>query len=222
MANDSNIYDISLPLFNGMWSYRPEWKNDITLVSSTANRDPSTVYQFNVFSHTGTYIETSQHKLDNKILLSDFSLRSFHGECYVVIVDRLVENQVTLTDFLETEACLGESIPRGAKLIIGTGYGENHRRSDYLLCAPSFEPLLTDRLIEMKLSLLGVDTPILDNQSSPYLPVTKLFEANNQLLLLAPLLLDKKEIKTGKYMLSCFPSFKSEVSSSLTRGILVR
>jgi kynurenine formamidase len=205
-----------------MWSYRPDWKNNISTVSSTANNQSSTVYHFNVHSHTGTYIETSQHKLNNQLHLNDFPLDTFLGECYVVVIPTLKNNIVTLNAFLEELNNLNEPISKGAKLLIATGYGVNHKNPNYLSEAPAFEPALTQKLIEMELSLLAVDSPIIENQKHPYQPVIKLFTANEKLLILAPLLIDTKKIKTGLYTLSCFPGIKADISGSLCRAILMK
>jgi len=222
MKSKVEIFDITLPLYNGMWSYRPEWKNKISTISSTAKNQASTVYHFNLHSHTGTYIETSQHKLDNQLLLNDFPLDAFWGKCYVVVISTLKNNIVTLNAFLEELNNLNEPISIGAKLLIATGYGENHHNLDFLMAAPSFEPALTEKLIEMELSLLAVDTPIIENQKLPYQPIIKLFTANEKLLILAPLLIDTKKIKTGLYTLSCFPGIKADISGSLCRAILIK
>jgi arylformamidase len=222
MEIDKQIIDITLPIYNDMWCYRPEWSNSITTVSATANGDASTVYHFGIHSHTGTYIETSQHKLNNKLLLHDFGLESFYGDCFVVVISRLEDNVVTHASFLKALNGIEWSNLKGSKLIIATGYGIHHTDQEYLKNAPSFEPSLTQALIALDLSLLGVDTPIIENQKQPYQPVTKLFEANEKLLLLAPLEIDTQKVETGWYILSCLPSFKCDISGSPTRAILIR
>lgn len=222
MFNQNNLIDITLPIYNGMWSYRSEWCNSIATVFSTANGDTSTVYNFNIHSHTGTYIETSQHKLNNQLLLQDFQLESFYGKCYVVVISKFIDNTVTLESFLNSLNKIKLSDLKGSRLIIATGYGNNHSNTDYLKNAPSFEPSLTQTLIDLNLSLLGVDTPIIENQIHPYQPVIKLFEANENLLLLAPLLIDLEQVETGIYILSCLPSFKCEISGSPTRAFLIQ
>lgn len=213
----AEITDITLPVYNGMWRYRDEWKNVISTVCSTTNNDQSTVYNFNLHSHTGTYIETSQHKLNNNILLSSFDLTSFYGECLVVVVSAN-EREVTRDDFLSEVKEI--DYKQYKKLIIATGWGKMHKEECYLKSAPFFQPELTQLLIDLNLELLGVDTPIIENQSDPYMPVVKLFNSNPNLLLLAPLLIDLNSIKTGKYALSCFPAFPAEVSGCLCRAIL--
>ena len=222
MKSNSQLIDITLPLYNGMWSYRPEWKNSISTVFATAKGHASTVYHFNIFSHTGTYIETSQHKLNNQLLLQDFPLEAFYGDCYVVVVPKLKNNSITSSLFLDALKDIELSDLKGSKLIIATGYGHRHSNEDYLIKAPSFEQELTQLLMDLNLSLLGVDTPIIENQVNPYQPVIKLFEANEKLLLLAPLMINLEQVETGKYTLSCLPSIKAEISGCQTRAILIR
>ena len=222
MFNQSKLIDITLPIYNGMWSYRSEWSNSIATIFATANGDASTVYNFNIHSHTGTYIETSQHKLNNQLLLQDFQLDAFFGTCCVVVIPQLTDNTVTLASFLNGLNIIELSDLKGSKLIISTGYGNNHSNPGYLKNAPCFEPSLTQTLIDLNLSLLGVDTPIIENQKQSYQPVIKLFEANENLLLLAPLLIDLEKVETGLYILSCLPSFKCEVSGSPTRAFLIK
>lgn len=90
------VIDISLPIYNKMWSYRKEWENKLETVESTATGGKSTVYNFNFYSHTGTYIETSQHKLKNNILLSDYPLSSFYSDCLLVVVDACKDGEITM------------------------------------------------------------------------------------------------------------------------------
>jgi kynurenine formamidase len=113
------------------------------------------------------------------------------------------------------------SIDPGDAIIIANGYGVNHKQANYLSASPSFEPALVDWLIEKEPGLLGVDTPIMENPEQPFQPVIKLFEANSEMLLLAPLNIDTATIKTGTYYLSCAPLKVENVSGMLCRPLLI-
>lgn len=214
------IFDISLPIYNRMWAYRPELNNTVQLLSSTQKGDASTIYQFNLFSNTGTYIETSQHKLANNILLDDLPLDTFYRKVKVVIVDeqKIISKSHLIERLNENKLLLS----KGDALIIANGYGINHRKENYLSNSPSFSEELTEWLANLQLDLLGVDTPIIDNVENPYQPVVKLFEANADMLLLAPLRIDTTEIITGEYILSCFPLKIESTAVSLCRAILIK
>ncbi|MCA9496379.1 MAG: cyclase family protein [Nanoarchaeota archaeon] len=218
------IYDISVPIFNGMWSYRDDWKSKVERIASTNNGDKSTVYRFDLCSHTGTYIETTQHKLKNDILLSDFSLDAFHHE---VVVLNLGEKKggegISLS---EVKKCLEENdlrLSEGSSLIVAVGWGQNNSRlENFVKDSPYFERELTDWLASLNLHLLGVDVPVIDNQKNSYNAVNLLFEGNEKMLLLAPLSIDLDEVKSEIYTLSAMPLISEGVCASLCRAILIK
>lgn len=215
------IYDISMPIWNGMWSYRKEWANEISNLASTIDGDASTAYRFNVCSHTGTYIETCQHKLPTPCLLSDFSLTKFVRECTLVCISNIdAFGQITVSKFADELEKTG-GLAENDALIIATGWGQHCRASDFMKACPSFEPELTDFLADLQLDLLGVDTPVIDNQNEPYDAVKRLFNRNANLLLLAPLVINTAELKTGRYTLSALPLNVEGTSASLCRAVLM-
>ena len=81
--------------------------------------------------------------------------------------------------------------------------------------------MLTYFLAEMELALLGVDVPAIDSKEQPYGAVNALFQANTDMLLLAPLSIDLSSLKTGMYTLCAFPLKISDVCASLCRAVLI-
>jgi len=215
-----NIIDISISIHNNMWHYKPQWKNYVELFESTIKGDVSTVYKLNIYSHTGTYIETSSHKLPSELLLNDLPLNNFYRNVKLIVVRD--EKIITKNSVQEESQKNNLKIEKGDAVIIANGYGKNHDCEDYLSDSPSFEPELTEWLIEQELGLLGVDTPIIENLTSPYQPVVKLFKANKKLLLLAPLNIDIKTIATSEYILSCFPLSVEKTTGMLCRAVLIK
>ncbi|MCA9138941.1 MAG: cyclase family protein [Planctomycetales bacterium] len=216
------IHDIGLPLYNGMWSYRENWANKISPIARTADGDASTVYRFSLCSHSGTYVETSQHKLNNEVLLSSFPLSAFVRPCKLISIGPCAESEeVTLDTFLGAIAMTNFSIDVGDTLIIATGWGRHHRSANFLDSCPFFSPQLTEWLSEKRLHLLGVDTPIIDNQRAPYAAIKMLFQANETTLVVAPLCIDINSVVSGSYELNCVPLNIESVSASLCRPILL-
>lgn len=209
------IIDISLPLENGMWSYRPEWTNSIRQVESVLEGGKSTVYNFNLHSHTGTYIETCEHKFPVRRRFEEVDPGVFYGPVLVIRAEDSA-GVITLQSVQSSLPAPGEV----SRLIIYTGYGLRCRESDYLSKAPCFEPALTEYIAGLDLKVLGVDSPIIENRERPYSPVNRLFEANNHLLLLAPLRIDPALVPTGNYVVSCFPLPVKDVSGALCRALL--
>ncbi|MEZ8666110.1 cyclase family protein [Vibrio splendidus] len=217
-----NIIDISLSIKNGMWSYRDEWNNEISEIKSTNKGDVSTVYRMNLCSHTGSYIETSQHKLCNNISLDDFPLSNF--VCVVKLINLNVEKEgkITLSSFLSRLEELGEVVETGDRLIINCGWGSKYGQSEgFLENSPYFEESLTNFLACKQLSLLGVDIPVIDSQSSPYQAVNRFFLSNEKMLLLAPLAIDHLLVQSGRYTINCLPLKIEGVCASLCRPVLI-
>ena len=216
------IIDISLPIFSGMWAYKPEWRNSIAAISETSKGDAGTVYRFNLVSHTGTYIETSQHKLKNKKLLNDLDLNAFHKKCKVIVLKNIKGKSVSL-EALKKELTKNRiKIIKGDYVIIATGYGKSHVKKNYLESSPHFEPALTNWLIKKQIGLIGTDTPIIEDLEKPYKPVIKMFKADPKLLLLAPLMIDTEKVSTGIYTLSCLPLPIKNISGSQCRAVLIK
>lgn len=214
--------DISVTIHNGMWSYKEDWKNKISCISSSSNSPASTVYKFELFSHTGTYIETSQHKLDNNILLDNFPINRFLCDIKLIKLNS-VSKVITLEDFLEELRKSKLTVETGDSLIICCGWGADKEFSrDFIYNSPFFEKGLTQYLTQKRLNLLGVDIPAIDNRVEPYHAVDQLFLGNVDLLLLAPLSINLCEVASGKYFLNCLPLKISEVSASLCRPVLFK
>lgn len=222
MDTKVEIHNISLPIQNGMWSYRPEWANNISVKEAVADGGASTVYQFNLFSHTGTYIETAEHKLNCNLKFDSFDDSHFCGKVKLFFLFLSIDNAIRLSSLKEELKNNNLSIETNDKVIIATGYGKNNEAKNYLENAPHFEQALTDFLIGKKISLLGVDTPIMENRKQPYSPVVKLFTALPKMLLLAPLNIDTDTIKTGIYIFNGFPLVRKGVSGSLCNASLIK
>ncbi len=214
------LHDISLPISNGMWSYKPEWQNEVSTICSTESGDPSTAYRFSLCSNTGTYIETSQHKLKTSCHLEEFPLSRFVQKCTLVsIPHNSSQTAVSREDFIL--GADGFSILPDTALILATGWGTQHQKSNYISECPHLSEALVDLLITLRPNLIGFDTPIIDHPNQPYQAIAKLFQALPNLLILAPLLIDPEVIDAGHYKLICAPIKIPNVCVSLCRPILM-
>ncbi|WP_261344638.1 cyclase family protein [Stieleria maiorica] len=211
-----------MPIYKGMWHYRPGWENEVTPLAETVAGDNSTVYRFGLCSHTGTYVETSQHKLANNILLDDFKLTDLVCTCKVLcLASGQPGKEVTLDEFQSAMDQSGLSVNAGDSLLIATGWGMNHAASDYLDACPYFSRRLVEWLCQTRLHLLGVDVPIIDHPITPFGAVKNLFMSNPRLLLIAPLVIDLAVVTSGTYLLVAAPLNIQGVSASLCRPLLI-
>ena len=215
-------YDITLPVHNDMWCYRSGWDNNITTLSDTNHGAADTVYRFDLCSHTGTYIETAGHKLRSQLSLSDLPPSAFCRQRTAVIrVQPDSRGCVTLRAFLAALSADFETPALPNNLIVVSGWGSRHSRTEYLPEAPWFEAELTAHLAALNLHILGFDTPIIDDQQQPYDAVKRLFKTNPKCLLLAPLTLPE-QVDSGIYELDCLPLNIIGVSAAPCRAILVQ
>ncbi len=217
------ILDISLPITNEMWSYKVGWENSVNLICSTLKSDLSTVYRFSLCSHSGTYIETSQHKLRNNILLDDFEINRFFCDVKLLKLDKERRQKcIFLPEVLSELKKNNLTINSGDCVIISCGWAaEHHKDKEFISSAPYFEEKLTNYLATKKLNLLGVDTPVIDYQPAPYFAINKLFKLNKRLLILAPLSINH-DVNTGTYLLNTLPLKIENVSACLCRPILIK
>ena len=215
------VHDVSMPIFNGMWRYRSGWESCVSTLASTARGDASTVYRFDFCSHAGTYVETSQHKLNNDVLLDGFGVGEFVRECTVVVTaTKRAGDVVTLAEVRGSLAAQQCEVVGGDALLIATGWGMEYRSADYLVGSPCFSRELVAWLCTLQLGLLGVDVPAIEDRRAPYGPVQMLFEAGPRTLLLAPLVIDTERIRTGRYILCAAPLKIETVCASLCRALL--
>ncbi len=216
------IYDISLPITNETLPYNTNWSNEISFIQSTLQGEKSTVYRLNLCSHTGTYIETSQHKLPNSITLESFELKRFFCKTKIIKIDLDNTKVISLEKFKNACEKQNLNIKNGDAIIICTGWGySEHDKETFIIEAPFFSKELTEFLTKLKLNMLGVDTPVIDNQKCPYNAVKRLFVANEDLLLLAPLVINKEVITKSTYFLNTIPLNIPECSASLCRPVLI-
>ena len=213
-------YDISLPISDSMWRYQPGWENTIYALSDTNQGDTDSVYRFNLCSHTGTYIESAGHKLANQRSLNELPISAFvQLDTLLLQVTPAADGCITLKEFETALSIHAESGTALTNLILGTHWGCQHTEENYLTQAPWFQIELTQHLASLPLHILGVDTPVIDNQQHPYDPVRQLFKANQRLLLLAPLNLPR-DLPSGRYQLDCAPLKIIDVSAAPCRPVL--
>ncbi len=211
-----------MPIYPGMWCYRSGWENNISAIAQTKAGDPSTVYRFDLCSHTGTYLETSQHKLDNEIQLRDFETTDYVRPCKVVtLAEKNPGEEISLPEVELALSKSGLTVEPSDTIVIATGWGKNHRQPNYLSDCPYFAEELVQWLCRQQVHLLGVDIPAIDNLRAPYGAVPRLFESNPRMLLLAPLVIDLQQVESGRYLLVAAPLKIEAVSASLCRPLLI-
>jgi kynurenine formamidase len=188
------IIDITGPIYNGMWYFGEPWPrfhfktryHSLEAVGITAM-----IEDFEGFGgHTGLHIETPATGIgyDKSYPLSDIPIEKLvYVDAYVLQIahDTLPVKDgkpyISLEDIKRAEK---EEIPEGAVVLIGTGYGKNWDRDDYLTKSWFIKREAMYYIIDKKPFLLGVDATDFENWVTPERFLERFFNSN--ILLMAP------------------------------------
>ncbi len=170
------IIDISGTIYNGMWSYA-DYYPDFNL-KSVEFEFGGEKYSVDVFegmhAQTGTYIESPEIFSEggkggglNDIVPIE---KLFMIDAYVLQIpyDKLGikdgKRYISLDDIKGAEK---GPIPEGSAILVGTGYGKNWDKDDYVDRAWFFKKDALYYLIDKKPFLLGGDSPVWENAVNP-------------------------------------------------------
>jgi kynurenine formamidase len=187
------VTDISGPIYTGMWSYAdyyPDFK-----LSAVEFEFGGEKYSVDVFegmhAQTGTYVESPQvfsesgkgGGFNESVPLE----KLFNIDAYVFNIEHdSLETKdgrpvITLGDIKKAEK---GAIPGGSAILVGTGYGRNWEKKDYVSKAWFFNKDALYYLIDKKPFLVGGDSPVWENEVHPEGAFERFYKLG--ILLLAP------------------------------------
>jgi kynurenine formamidase len=189
------VIDISGPIYTGMWSYAdyyPDFK-----LSAVEFEYGGEKYSVDVFegmhAQTGTYMESPEIfgggaggaggglndtvPVERLFNIDACVLQMKHEELAV----KDGKPFISLDDIRRAEK---EPIPEGAAILVGTGYGQNWDRDDYVQKAWFFQKEALYYLIDKKPIIVGGDSPVWENELHPEGAFERFYSAG--ILLLAP------------------------------------
>ncbi len=221
------VIDISGSIYTGMWSYA-EYYPDFKL-SSVEFEYGGETYSVDVFegmhAQTGTYIESPEvFKASGKGGgLNDVVPveKLFMVDAYVLQIPheglptRDGKPYLSLEDIKRAEK---EPIPEGAAILIGTGYGQNWDKKDYVAKAWYFKKEALYYLIDKKPFLVGGDSPVWENAVHPESAIGRFYQSG--ILLLAPCI-NLEEVSSFKVKLTALPLHILKAGVCPVRAIIV-
>ncbi len=205
------IIDISGSIYTGMWSYAdyyPDFK-----LSSVEFEYGGEKYSVDVFegmhAQTGTYIESPEvfatsgkgGGLNDEVPVE----KLFMIDAYVLQIPheglprRDGRPYVSLEDIKEAEK---GPIPKGSAILIGTGYGQNWEKEDYVAKCWYFKKEALYYLIDKKPFLVGGDSPVWENEVHPEGAFERFYQSG--ILLLAPCI-NLEGVSSFKVKLTALP-----------------
>lgn len=204
---DLKLYDISMPLYNGV----PGWPGDTPYHFDLAwTKDDSgsvNVGKVEMSTHIGTHIDAPYHFLDSGERVGGLDLGLYIGRAMVIDVTIMKEI---------TAEIVKDKLQAGTKRVLfKTRCWED--RSVFPDEIVPLKPEAVQVLYEFGVCLIGVDMPSVDPLDSKELDAHHaLYEHNIHIL--EGLVLD--EVPEGEYELVALPLFLKEADGSPVRAIL--
>lgn len=207
MNKYKRIFDISLPIYEGMATYplNPE------VEFKSLKTRTSTISKITFGSHTGTHIDFPRHVLRRGKRSSKFSLETFIGACRVLDLTN-VKRSIGREDLEK------QKIKEGDRVLVKTRNSIRGFRSfypDYVFLDPDGAAYLAHK----KIKLFGIDSlSVKEKGSLDNRPHTELLKRN------IPIIegLNLKLVKRGSYVLVSLPLRLGVEDGSPARVILLR
>ena len=188
------VTDITGTIYNGMWYFGDPWPrfnfktryHELEAIGLTAM-----IEDFEgMGGHTGLHIETSATGIGyeksyphidepiEKLEYLDYSVYQLRHDDLPV---KDGKPYISLEALKEAEK---EEVPEGSIILIGTGYGKNWDKEDYLAKSWFIKREAMYYIIDKKPLLLGVDATDFENWTNPERFLERFFNSN--ILLMAP------------------------------------
>jgi kynurenine formamidase len=217
--------DISGKIYNGMWNYGDQYPNfNLTSVGFPYGGE---VYPVDVFegmhAQTGTYIESPGIFIEGKgSKLNDIQIERFYKiDTYILKIDHnnlgIKDNRpyISLDDIKKAEK---GNIPQGSAILVGTGYGKNWDKKDYIEKSWFFKKEALYYLIDKHPFLIGGDSPVWENAVHPEGAFERFYQEG--IYLLAPCV-NLEEIESYRVKLIALPINVTEANICPVRAVVV-
>lgn len=147
------IIDLSASICNNMFHY----PSDIDVAVENFNYEYFNITNINMCVHTATHIDTPLHCINNKPSAETIDLNHFIGKAYCIDIPTDSKNEVNFPQDFNFDTIKGYDI-----IIIRTAWDKNVNTSNYYKDFPSLSESFANKLAELKIKTLGIDTPSVD------------------------------------------------------------
>jgi kynurenine formamidase len=219
------VIDISGRIYKGMWNYGDQYPNfNLTSVGFPYGGE---VYPVDVFegmhAQTGTYIESPGIYLEGEgRKLNDIPIEKFYRiDTYILKIDHnelgIKDNRpyISVDDVKKAEK---GSIPPDSAILVGTGYGKNWDKKDYIERSWFFQREALYYLIDKHPFLIGGDSPVWENDVHPEGAFERFYREG--IYLLAPCI-KLEEIESYRVKLIVLPINVTEANICPVRAVVV-
>lgn len=161
----TQTFTAEMPVFPG------DAKSELKCISQISQTG-FTDHHLSTNMHVGTHIDAPLHMIENGSYLTEFDVDSFFGRGVLI-------NACGCSD-IDVELLAGIEIKKGDIVLVMTGFSQFFTDPKYYTAYPVFTHGFADRLVEMQIKMVGIDTPSPDR--APY-KVHKILLSKNILIL---------------------------------------
>lgn len=130
------------------------------------------IFEVNSSMHVGTHMDAPLHFIKDGKRLSDYPMERFFVKTHLIRVHGIAT--------IEEEAIKGLKIAEGEAVVFETGFSKQFKHKEYYTSYPSISNRLAEALSDLKIGMLGLDTPSPDY---PPCEVHKILLGNDVLIL---------------------------------------
>ena len=211
------IFDISVPITNGMLTWPGDPPVELTKIGEIANGDESNISYLQLCVHTGTHIDAPKHFIDEGKTTELIELEKLIGEALVVHINRDID--LITGDVLRNH-------PRNADLKKSKRILFHTRNSEYWTSQPNvfcetyvgINDTGARYLIDLGIDLVGIDYLSIAPFTDTEIPHQLLL--SNEVVILEGLNL--ANVKEGFYKLTCLPLKIPYCDGAPARAILTQ
>jgi arylformamidase len=211
-----NVIDLSGPISAGMWSYGPPLPPVEVRQVADLEREGWNGHQLCLHTLAGTYVEAADHLFPGRETVADLPIERFIAPAVVAQLDEKAPLEPVTAR--EIEAAIADD-PRGAALLVATGWDKMWGHSGFVERCPHFLPEAMDWVVKSGARMLGVDVPCIQDPRHDDGELNRMFFSEERLLL-APLV-NLRQVGSGRHTLVALPLNIPGVSGTPVRAVLI-
>lgn len=146
------IVDFTHIVENDMTAYCEEEKVNIN-IETTIEKDNYESRSLNIFTHTGTHIDSQRHMLSYGKYIDDYGLDELMGKAIMINLKQHISQEIDITYLEEYE----EEIKKVKFVIINTGWSKFWKTDEYLNEYPVLSKKAIEYLTKFNIKAVGID-----------------------------------------------------------------
>ena len=151
------VIDLTYPIHHGMFKFWGDYHPDVEIeITGTYEKNKCQVRKLVIGTHTGTHIDAPRHFFPEGMSIDDVPLNRFLLDAHVVdLTGKMVGGTIDADDLADLEFLSGNA------LILKIGWDAHWGTDRFYKNFPVLDPDTGKALVEMGVSALAVDIPLM-------------------------------------------------------------